>query len=79
MIGNVGTIIIEFCIACSKRHSAGHFGTKIRYLAQFLTGLLQILSFKNMHYENLNLLSNFIISKFCMQLHIKVGVFHGFR
>ena len=38
----VGKIKIEFCIACS----AGHFGTKIMYLAQFLTELLRILSVK---------------------------------
>ena len=37
---------IEFCIACSRGHSVGHFGTKIMYLAKFLTELLQILSFK---------------------------------
>ena len=32
----VGKIKIEFCIACSRGHSAGHFGTKIMYLAKFL-------------------------------------------
>ena len=42
----VGNIKIEFCIACSRGHSTDHFGTKIMYLAQFLTELLQILSFK---------------------------------
>ena len=42
----VGKINIEFCIACSRRYSAGHFGTGIMYLAQFLTELLRILSFK---------------------------------
>ena len=43
---HVGKIKIEFCIACSRRYSAGHFGTGIMYLAQFLTELLRILSFK---------------------------------
>ena len=42
----VGNIKIEFCITCSRGHSTDHFGTKIMYLAQFLTELLQILSFK---------------------------------
>ena len=39
----VGKIKIEFCIASSRGYSAGHFGTKIMYLAQFLTELLRIL------------------------------------
>ena len=43
----VGNIIIEFCIACSRGHSIDHFGTQIIYLAQLLTGLLRILSFKH--------------------------------
>ena len=30
-------IKIEFCIACSRGHVAGHFGTKIMYLEQFVT------------------------------------------
>ena len=42
----VGKIKIEFCKACYGGYSAGHFGTKIMYLAQFLTELLRILSFK---------------------------------
>ena len=42
----VGKIKIEFCIAYSRGCSACHFGTKIMYLAQFLTELLRILSFK---------------------------------
>ena len=41
----VGNIKIEFCIACSKGHSTDHFGTKIMYLAQFLTEGLRFLSF----------------------------------
>ena len=41
----IGKITIEFCIACSRGYSVGHFGTKIMYLAQFLTELLRILSF----------------------------------
>ena len=41
-----GTIKIEFCIAYSKGHSASHFDTKIRYLAQFFKELLRMLSFK---------------------------------
>ena len=36
-------IKIEFCIACSRGHSTGHFNTKIRCLAEFLTELLRIL------------------------------------
>ena len=48
----VGKIKIEFCIACSRRHSVGHFGTKIMYLAKFLTELLRILSFKTCIMEN---------------------------
>ena len=43
----VGEIKIEFCLACSREYSAGHVGTKIMYLAQFLTELLGILSFKH--------------------------------
>ena len=39
-------IKIEVCIACYGGHSVGHFGTKVKYLAQFLTELLRILSFK---------------------------------
>ena len=42
----VGKIKIEFCIASCRGYSAGHFGTKIMFLAQFLTELLRILSFK---------------------------------
>ena len=41
-----GKIKIEFCMACSRRHSAGHFDTKLRCLAHLLTVILQILSFK---------------------------------
>ena len=41
----VGKIKIEFCITCSRGYSAGHFGTKIMYLEQFLPELLRILSF----------------------------------
>ena len=48
----VGKIKIEFCIACSRGYSAGHFGTKIMYLAQFLTELLRILSFKTCLMKN---------------------------
>ena len=48
----VGKIKIEFCIACSRGYSAGHFGTKIMHLAQFLTELLGILSFKTCIMKN---------------------------
>ena len=34
------------------RDSAGHFGTKIMYLAQFLPELLRILSFKTSLMKN---------------------------
>ena len=43
---------IKFCIACSRGHSAGHFGTKNMYIAQFLTELLRILSFKTCIMKN---------------------------
>ena len=43
---------IEFYIACSRGYSAGHFGTKIMYLAQFLTELLRMLSFKTCLMKN---------------------------
>ena len=39
-------IKIEFCIACSRGHSAGHFRTKFLYLGQFCKELLRVLSFK---------------------------------
>ena len=42
----IGKVKIEFCMACSREHSASDFDTKIRCLAQFLTELLRILSFK---------------------------------
>ena len=45
-------IKIEVCIASSRGHSAGHFDTKIRCLAQFLTALLRILSFKTCIMKN---------------------------
>ena len=48
----IGKMKIEFCIACSREYSAGHFGTKIMYLAQFLTELLRILSFKTCIMKN---------------------------
>ena len=48
----IGKIKIEFCIACSRGYSVGHFGTKIIYLAQFLTELLRILSFKTCLMKN---------------------------
>ena len=48
----VGKIKIEFCTACSRGYSAGHFGTKIMYLTQFLTELLRILSFKTCIMKN---------------------------
>ena len=35
----VGKIKIEFCIGCSREHSAGHFGTKIMDRAQCLAEL----------------------------------------
>ena len=48
----VGKIKLEFCLACTKEHSTPHFNTKIRCLAQFLTELLQILSFKTCIMKN---------------------------
>ena len=42
----VRKIKIEICISYSRGHSAGHFDTKIRYLAQFFTEFLQTPSFK---------------------------------
>ena len=48
----VGKIQIEFCIAYSRGYFAGHFGTKIMYLAQLWTELLQILSFKTCIMKN---------------------------
>ena len=48
----VGKIKIEFCVACFRGYSAGHFGTKIMYLAQFLPVLLRILSFKTSLMKN---------------------------
>ena len=63
----VGKIKIEFCIACSRGYSANHFGTKIMYLAQFLTELFGNSVIQNMYYEKLNLLSK-LISKFYIQL-----------
>ena len=51
----VGKIKIEFCIACSRGHSAGqpgsHFDTKITCLA-LLTELLGILSFTSCIMKN---------------------------
>ena len=48
----VGEIKIEFCTACSRERSTGHFDTKIRCVAQFLTELLRILSFKTCIMKN---------------------------
>ena len=48
----VGKIKIEIYIACSRGYPAGHFGRKIMYLAQFLTELLRILSFKTCIMKN---------------------------
>ena len=48
----VGEIKIEFCIACSREHSAGHFDTKISLLVQFLTELLHSLLFKTCIMKN---------------------------
>ena len=48
----IGKIKIEFCISCSRGHSACNFGTKIMYLAKFLTELLQIQSIKTCIMEN---------------------------
>ena len=42
----VGKIKIVFLIAYSRKHSACQFDTKIRYIAQSLKWLLQMLSFK---------------------------------
>ena len=59
----VGKIKIELCIACCRGYSADHFGTKIMHLAQFLTELLRILSFKTC---NVIIKEAFkIIHKFC--------------
>ena len=49
---DLGKLKIEFCIACSRDHSAGHFDTKIRYLVEHLTKLLRILSFKTCIMKN---------------------------
>ena len=43
---------IKFCIASSRGLSTGHFDAKIRCLEQFLTELLQILSFKTCIMKN---------------------------
>ena len=53
----VGNIKIEFCIACSRGHSACHFGTQIMYpcvhvAAQILPELLRIWSFKTCIMKN---------------------------
>ena len=48
----VGKIKIEFCIASSRGYSAGHSGTKIMYVAQFLKELLRIRSFKTCIMKN---------------------------
>ena len=48
----VWKIKIKFCVACSREYSVGHFSTKVMYLEQFLTDLLQILSFKTCLMKN---------------------------
>ena len=63
---------IEFCIECSRGHSAGHFGIKIRYLAQFLHEVNANPVIQNMHYNKVNILSK-LISKKYIQSHIKIG------
>ena len=64
----------EFCIACSRGHSAGHFVTKNRCVAQFLTELLRNLLFKTCIMKNSKL-----ISKFDIHLHnYKSGDFPWF-
>ena len=41
-----GKLKIEFCITSPRGHSACHIDTKMKCLAQFLTALLRIHSFK---------------------------------
>ena len=48
----VGKIKIEFCRACPRGYSSGHFGTKIMYLAQLWTELLRILSIQTCIMKN---------------------------
>ena len=62
---------MEFCIAFSRGHSAGHFDTKIRCLGVSANCVIQ-----NMYYEKLNLLSKFI-STFYIQFRTKVGISHS--
>ena len=51
-----------------------YFDTRIRCLEQFMTVLLRILSFINMHYKKTINLFNKLITKFDIQLHyIQVG------
>ena len=56
----VGKIKIEFCIACSREYSAGHFGT-------IFDGVIANSVIQNMPYEKQNLLIK-LISKFYIQL-----------
>ena len=60
-----GIIKIEFCIACSRGHSTGHFDLKVSR-----TIFDRLLRTQNMHYKKISLLTN-MISKFDMQFITK--------
>ena len=69
---NVGKIKVEFCIACSRGHSAGYFGTKIRCLAKLFYGVIANSVVQNMHHGKLNLLSK-LMSKSYIQLQSTIN------
>ena len=46
---------VEFCLACSREHFAGHFDTTIWCLPQFLTDLLRDSVNQYMQYETMQL------------------------
>ena len=62
---------------CARGHSAGHFGTKMMYLAIF-DGVIANSVIHNMHYEKLNLLIKLIsksyIQSHCLIWHIDVYI-----
>ena len=68
-VKKINTCIGLLYISCSRGHSVGHFDTKVRCLAQFLTEVIANSLIKNMHPEKPNLLSK-LISKFYIQFHI---------
>ena len=69
----VRKIKIELCSVCSRGHSAGHFGTKIKQglSSKRFDGVILNSVIQNMHYEKLNLSSK-LISPFYIQLHSTV-------